>query len=270
VLASKMHRNHETALFMDIGTNGEIAIGNNEWLMTAACSAGPCFEGSGIKHGMRATEGAIEAVKIAPDTFEPSISVIGNTVPIGICGSGMIDAISEMFLAGVIDQKGKFIREIKTGRIREGDEGAEFVLHKGAKDIVLTEVDIENIMRAKAAIYAGISSLIKEIGFTLDNIERVYIAGGFGNYLNVDRAVIIGMLPDIPKEKFRFLGNTSVAGAYLCLLSEKLRKEAEDIARKMTYMELSVSRNFMDEYMSALFLPHTDMALFPTVEKLLK
>jgi len=131
-------------------------------------------------------------------------------------------------------------------------------------------VDIENIMRAKAAIYAGISSLIKEIGFTLDNIERIYIAGGFGNYLNVDRAVIIGMLPDIPKEKFRFLGNTSVVGAYLCLLSEKLRKEAEEIARKMTYMELSVSKNFMDEYMSALFLPHTDMGLFPTVEKLLK
>ncbi|OGW27896.1 MAG: hypothetical protein A2X59_09650 [Nitrospirae bacterium GWC2_42_7] len=270
VLASKMHRNHETALFMDIGTNGEIAIGNDEWLMTAACSAGPCFEGSGIKHGMRATKGAIEAVKIAPDTFEPSISVIGNTVPIGICGSGMIDAISEMFISGVIDRKGKFVREIKTGRIREGDEGAEFVLHEGIKDIILTEVDIENIMRAKAAIYAGISSLMKEIGFTLDNIERVYIAGGFGNYLNVDRAVIIGMLPDIPKEKFRFLGNTSVAGAYLCLLSKKLRKEAEDIALKMTYMELSVSRNFMDEYMSALFLPHTDIALFPTVEKLLK
>ena len=124
----------------------------------------------------------------------------------------MIDAISELFLSGVIDRKGKFVREIKTGRIREGDEGAEFVIYKGAKDIVLTEVDIENVMRAKAAIYAGISSLIKEIGFTLDNIERVYIAGGFGNYLNVDRAVIIGMLPDIPKEKFRFLGNTSVAG----------------------------------------------------------
>lgn len=270
VLASKMHRNHETALFMDIGTNGEIAIGNNEWLMAAACSAGPCFEGSGIKHGMRATEGAIEAVRIASGTFEPSISVIGNTVPIGICGSGMIDAMSEMFLSGVIDRKGKFVREIKTCRIREGDEGVEFVLYKGTKDIVLTEVDIENVMRAKAAIYAGLSSLIKEIGFTLDNIERVYIAGGFGNYLNVDRAVIIGMLPDIPKEKFMFLGNTSVAGAYLCLLSEKLRKEAEEIARKMTYMELSVSRNFMDEYMSALFLPHTDMGLFPTVEKLLK
>ncbi|HBG92379.1 MAG: hypothetical protein A2X54_00365 [Nitrospirae bacterium GWF2_44_13] len=270
VLASKMHKNTETALFMDIGTNGEIAVGNNEWLVTAACSAGPCFEGSGIKHGMRATEGAIEAVKIAPDTFEPSVSVIGNTVPIGICGSGMIDVISEMLISGVIDQKGKFVREIKTGRLRQGDEGMEFVIHKGAKDIVLTEVDIENIMRAKAAIYAGIALLIKEVGFTLDNIERVYVAGGFGNYLNVDRAIIIGMLPDIPKEKFRFLGNTSITGAYLCLLSEDLRQEAEEIARKMTYMELSVSRNFMDEYMSALFLPHTDLSLFPTVAKLLK
>ncbi|MEK6652788.1 MAG: ASKHA domain-containing protein [Nitrospirota bacterium] len=270
VLASRMHRSSEIALFMDIGTNGEIAVGNNEWLMTAACSAGPCFEGSGIKHGMRATEGAIEAIKIAPDTFEPSFSVIGNTTPTGICGSGMIDAISEMLLAGVIDQRGKFVRDVKTDRIREGDEGPEFVFCRGEKDVVLTEVDIENVLRAKAAIYAGISLLIKEVGFTLDSIERIYVAGGFGNYLNVDKAIILGMLPDLPKEKFMFLGNTSIAGAYLCLLSEKLRREAEEIAHKMTYMELSVSRNFMHEYMSALFLPHTDIGLFPTVAKLLK
>ncbi len=270
MLASKMHRNPEIALFMDIGTNGEIAVGNKEWLITAACSAGPCFEGSGIKHGMRATEGAIEAIKIDPKTFEPSLSVIGNTTPTGICGSGMIDAISEMFLTGVVDQKGKFVREIKTDRLREGDEGFEYVFYKGNKDIVLTEVDIENIMRAKAAVYAGISLLIKEVGFGLESIERIYIAGGFGNYLNVDKAIILGMIPDLPKEKFRFLGNASITGTYLCLLSEKLRKEAEEIAKKMTYMELSVSRNFMDEYMSALFLPHTNIGLFPSVEKLLK
>jgi uncharacterized 2Fe-2S/4Fe-4S cluster protein (DUF4445 family) len=269
VLASKMHRNREIALFMDIGTNGEIAIGNNEWLVTAACSAGPCFEGSGIKHGMRATEGAIEAVKIDPKTYEPSLDVIGNTIPTGICGSGMIDAISEMFFRGIINQKGKFIREIKTDRLIEGDEGWEFVLYKGEKDIVLAEVDIENVLRAKAAIYAGISLLIKEVGLSLENIERVYVAGGFGNYLDVDKAIILGMLPDMPKEKFSFIGNSSITGAYLCLLSEKMRKKAEEIAKKMTYMELSVSRNFMDEYMSALFLPHTDMGLFPTVAKLL-
>jgi uncharacterized 2Fe-2S/4Fe-4S cluster protein (DUF4445 family) len=272
VLASKMHRNHEIALFMDIGTNGEIAIGNNEWLMTAACSMGPCFEGSGIRCGMRATSGAVESVKIDPNTYEPQIIVIGGGHPMGICGSGMIDAISEMFLTGVIDQKGKFVKG-KTDRIREGEDGLEFVLYRDEahhKDIVLTEVDVENIIRAKAALYAGIKTLLSEVGFTMDAIEKVYIAGGFGNYINVERAIILGMLPDIPKERFVFMGNTSITGAYLCLLSEELRKEAEDIASKMTYIELSVYRSFMDEYMSALFLPHTDMSQFPTVVDMVK
>jgi uncharacterized 2Fe-2S/4Fe-4S cluster protein (DUF4445 family) len=270
ILASKMNRSPDVSLFMDIGTNGEIAIGSNEWLVTAACSAGPCFEGSGIKNGMRATEGAIEAVKINPKTFDVKLNVIGNAVPAGICGSGMIDAISEMFLAGIIDQKGKFVRSLKTNMIRDGEDGPEIVLHKNKKDIVLTEVDIENILRAKAAMYAGIAMLVQEVGFSIDKLKHVYVAGGFGNFLNIEKAVILGMLPDLPKERFIFLGNTSIAGAYLCLLSEKLRKEAEDIARKMTYIELSTSKSFMDEYMAALFLPHTDMKLFPTVAGLLK
>jgi len=271
VLASRMHRQNEISLFMDIGTNGEIVIGNKEWLVTAACSAGPCFEGSGIRCGMRATEGAVESVRIDPRTLEPTLGVIGNAKPAGICGSGMIDAITEMFLTGIIDQKGRFVKGIGTNRIKEGIEGPEFLFYgDDRKDIVLTEVDIENIMRAKAAIYAGISLLLLKVGLTLADIERVYVAGGFGNYLNVEKAIIIGMLPDIAREKFVFLGNTSVAGAYLCLLSDKMRREAEEIAQKMTNVELSVSRRFMDEYMSALFLPHTDMTLFPTVAKMLK
>ncbi len=267
VLASKMHRNEELALFMDIGTNGEIAIGNKEWIMTAACSAGPCFEGSGIKCGMRATPGAIESVRIDPATLDPSITVIGGGAPLGICGSGMIDAVSEMLLAGIINQKGKFL-EGKSYRIRRGEEGLEYVIHsdkKIKKDIVLTEVDLENLIRAKAAIYSGVSTLIAEAGLTMDAIERVYIAGGFGNYIEIDKAVLLGMLPDLPEEKFTFLGNTSITGAYLCLLSEELRMEADDIASKMTYIELSLSRMFMDEYVSALFLPHTNMNLFPSV-----
>lgn len=271
VLASRMHAKSEISLFMDIGTNGEIVIGNNEWLVTAACSAGPCFEGSGIRHGMRATEGAIESVMINPQTFEASLGVIGNGKPLGICGSGMIDSITEMFLAGIIDRKGKFIKDLSTEKIREGIEGMEFLMYRDDhRDIVLTEVDIENILRAKAAIYAGVSLLLKKVGFELNDIERVYIAGGFGNYLNVEKAIVIGMLPDIPIEKFKFMGNTSVAGAYLCLLSERMRKEAKEIAHKMTNIELSISRRFMEEYMSALFLPHTDISLFPTVERLLK
>ncbi len=266
VLASGLHRRDEVALFMDIGTNGEIAIGNREWLITAATSAGPCFEGSGIRNGMRATDGAVESVKINPDGFEPTLGVIGERSPLGICGSGMIDAISEFFRAGLIDQKGKFLRDLAADRLVVGDEGPEFILHRGdLKNVVLTEVDIENILRAKAAIYAGVSVLLREVGLSLDAVERIYIAGGFGNYLDVDKAIMIGMLPDMPRDTFSFIGNTSVAGAYLCLLSEKMRREADDISRKMTYVELSVSRNFMDEYMSSLFLPHTNMDLFPTV-----
>lgn len=272
VLATKMHRNSEIALFMDIGTNGEIVIGNNEWLMTAACSMGPCFEGSGIRCGMRATSGAIESVKIDPQTFEPEIGVIGGVKPLGICGSGMIDVISEMFLVGIIDQKGKLLKD-KTERIREGEDGLEYVIFKDEdyhNDIVITEVDIDNIIRAKAALYAGIKTLLSEVGFSIDSIEKVYVAGGFGNYINIDKAILIGMLPDIPKERFIFMGNTSITGAYLCLLSDELRKEVEEISSKMTYLELSVYRSFMDEYMSAMFLPHTDIGEFPTVRERLK
>ncbi len=271
ILATKLHHNHEIALFMDIGTNGEIAIGNNEWIVAAACSAGPCFEGSGIKCGMRATIGAIESIKIDPTTYEPIIGVIGNVTPQGICGSGMIDAMSEMFLTGIIDQKGRFIVG-KTDRIRKGDEGLEYLFYrsdKHYKDIVLTEVDIENLLRAKAAIYAGVMTLLNEIGFTIDVIKKVYIAGGFGNYINIPKAIMLGMLPDLPQERFIYMGNSSLTGAYLCLLSEELRKEAEEIASKITYIELSVSRRFMDEYISAMFLPHTDITQFPTVAALL-
>ena len=278
VLASGMTRSPEVALFMDIGTNGEIAVGNSDWLLTAACSAGPCFEGSGIRHGMRATEGAIESVSIEPETLKVKIGVIGNVPPVGICGSGMIDAISEMFLKGIIDQKGKLQKGTlpadEAWRIRDGEEGPEYVLFSGAtankSDITLTEADIENILRAKAAIYAGVSLLLREVGLTVDAIERVYIAGGFGNYLDAGKAIMLGMLPDMPLSKFKFLGNTSASGAYLTLLSEDMRKEAEEIARKMTYVELSVSTGFMDEYMSALFLPHTDMSRFPSVERAMK
>jgi uncharacterized 2Fe-2S/4Fe-4S cluster protein (DUF4445 family) len=269
VLASGMNRSEAVSLFMDIGTNGEIAIGNKEWLVTAAASAGPCFEGSGIRHGMRATEGAVEEVKIRPGAGAPDIKTIGDVKPMGICGSGMIDAIAEMFLSGIIDQKGNFLPE-KSERIRSCADGLEYVISGDAEGAVtLTQVDIENILRAKAAIYAGVTLLVTEVGFSLQDIQKVYIAGGFGTYLDVERAIILGMLPDLPRERFSFLGNTSVAGAYLCLLSEDMRREAEEIAAKMTYIELSVSRGFMDEYMSAMFLPHTDAGQFPSVGKLL-
>ena len=272
VLVSQIHKQEKVSLFIDVGTNGEIVLGNREWLVTAACSAGPAFEGSGIKFGMRAMEGAIEEVELDPKSFEVNYRVIGDSKPIGICGSGMIDALAEMYLAGVIDQKGKIREETGSKRIRRGESGLEFVLAWRVesavnKEIVLTEVDLDNLIRAKAAIYAGFATLLSHMGLGFGDIRKLYIAGGFGRYIDVERAVTIGMLPDLPVEKFQFLGNTSIMGAYCGLLCDRLRHEAEEIARKMTYIELSVSRSFMDEYMSALFLPHTDLNAFPTVRR---
>jgi uncharacterized 2Fe-2S/4Fe-4S cluster protein (DUF4445 family) len=272
VLVSQIHKKEAVSLFIDVGTNGEIVLGNKEWLVTAACSAGPAFEGSGIKFGMRAMEGAIEEVEIDPRTFDCNYRVIGDVKPIGICGSGMIDTLAEMYMTGVIDQKGKIREEIGSKRIRRGESGLEYVLAWRVesavnKEIVITEVDLDNLIRAKAAIYAGFATLVAHMGMTFGDIERLYIAGGFGRYIDVERAITIGMLPDLPLDKFVFLGNTSIMGAYYGLMCDRLRHEAEEIARKMTYVELSVSRSFMDEYMSALFLPHTDMNAFPTVAR---
>ncbi len=271
VLATRIHKKKELSIFIDIGTNGEIVLGSSEWLMSVACSAGPCFEGSGMKHGMRATDGAIEGVKINRDTLEVEIKVIGENIqPVGICGSGMIDAIAEMFLAGLLNQKGKLQKD-RSDRVRRGEDGLEFVVHYGkGKDIVLTEPDVENIIRAKAAIYAGFSTLLNEAGLTFDDVHKVYIAGGFGKFLDIEKAIILGLLPELPRDKFEYMGNTSIIGAYLCILSRKLRAEAEDIARKMTYIELSVSKSFMDEYVSGLFIPHTNIDAFPNVKALIR
>jgi uncharacterized 2Fe-2S/4Fe-4S cluster protein (DUF4445 family) len=272
VLVSQIHKQDTVSLFIDIGTNGEIVLGNKDWLVTAACSAGPAFEGSGIKFGMRAMEGAIEEVEIDPKTYEVNFRVIGDTKPIGICGSGMIDILAEMYLNGVIDQRGKIREEIGSKRIRRGESGLEFVIAwrmESAinKEIVITEVDLDNLIRAKAAIYAGFSTLLSHMDMRFEDIEKLYIAGGFGRYIDVQRAITIGMLPDLSVDRFQFLGNTSIMGAYYGLLCDRLRHEAEEIAKKMTYIELSMSRSFMDEYMSALFMPHTNLDAFPTVKR---
>ena len=272
VLVSQVHKQDAVSLFIDVGTNGEIVLGNKDWLVTAACSAGPAFEGSGIKFGMRAMEGAIEEVEIDPKTFEVNYRVIGDVKPIGICGSGMIDTLAEMYLTGVIDQKGKIREEIGSKRIRKGESGLEYVLAWRVesainKEIVITEVDLDNLIRAKAAIYAGFATLLAQMEMRFADVDKVFIAGGFGRYIDVERAITIGLLPDLAVEKFVFLGNTSIMGAYYALLCDRLRHEAEEIAKKMTYLELSVSRNFMDEYLSALFLPHTNLEAFPTVKR---
>jgi uncharacterized 2Fe-2S/4Fe-4S cluster protein (DUF4445 family) len=272
VLVSQIHKQDKVSLFIDIGTNGEIVLGNKEWLVTAACSAGPAFEGSGIKFGMRAMEGAIEEVEIDPKTHEVNFRVIGDSKPIGVCGSGMIDILAELYLNGIIDQKGKIREEIGSKRVRRGESGLEFVIAWRVesaikKEIVITEVDLDNLIRAKAAIYAGFATLLAHMGLGFGDVDKLFIAGGFGRYIDVERAITIGMLPDLHVDKFQFLGNTSIMGAYYGLLCDRLRNEAEEIAKRMTCVELSISRDFMDEYMSAMFLPHTDLNAFPTVKR---
>lgn len=272
-LASGLSEADTLTLFIDVGTNGEMALGTREWLVTCACSAGPAFEGAGVACGMRATRGAIEEAWINGSTFEPTFRVIGETKPRGICGSGLISLVAELFITGVVDKGGRFKMDLQTPRLREGERGSEYVLawaHETdtGRDIVLTKVDIDNLMRAKAAIYAGFNVLAQSVGVALADAERVLIGGAFGKYINVEKAVQIGLLPDMAWDRFSFLGNTSLRGAYMALLSREARSQIKAIAEKMTYLELSADNTFYDAFTSALFLPHTEASRFPSVEAL--
>ncbi len=260
----------DLTLFIDIGTNGEIVLGNADWMACAACSAGPAFEGGGIRHGMRATTGAVEAVRIHPETWEPMVLVIGGKKAKGICGSGIISLLAGLFTAGALDQQGKFRRDKKTARIRSGRDGWEYVVVFGAEtatgqDIVFTEADVENLIRAKGAMFAGYLTLVESVGMGLEDIERVILAGNFGSYLDLDQAVTIGLLPDLPRERFFYAGNSSLLGARAAALSWPMSKVMANVANMMTHFELSNSPMFMDHYVSSLFLPHTDLSLFPSV-----
>jgi uncharacterized 2Fe-2S/4Fe-4S cluster protein (DUF4445 family) len=274
ILASGLYDTDALTLFIDVGTNGEIVLGNRDWLITCACSAGPAFEGSGVRHGMRATAGAIEEIWIDHRTYEPTYETIGQLPARGICGSGMIGLLAEMFITGIVDKAGKIRRDLPTPRVRVGDHGGEYVVvwanQSGiGTDIVINEVDIENLLRTKGAIYAGFSVLVQSVGLQLADVEQVFIAGAFGQYINVEKAIQIGLLPDMPWDRFHYLGNTSALGAFYSLVSRPMRREVINVAQKMTYLELSADNTFYDQFMSALFLPHTDMSSFPSVVRLL-
>jgi len=274
VLASGVDDSEQVTLFLDVGTNGEIVLGSSEWLVTCACSAGPAFEGAGVVNGMRATKGAIEEVWVNSETYEPSWRVIGDVKPTGICGSGLISLLAELFLTGAVDKGGHFNTSLDTPRIRKGTHGGEYVIAWASEtdqghDIVITHVDVDNLLRAKAAIYAGFTILAESVGVPLEMAERVLVGGSFGKYINVEKAVHLGLLPDMPWDRFQFLGNTSVQGAYFALLSKEARARIQEIASKMTYIELSADNRFYESFTSALFLPHTDMSKFPSVAEAL-
>jgi uncharacterized 2Fe-2S/4Fe-4S cluster protein (DUF4445 family) len=270
VLGSGMFQRDEITLYMDIGTNGEIVVGNKDWLTCTSCSAGPAFEGGGIRFGMRAGKGAIEQASISPSTFEPMILTIGRTPPAGICGSGLIDVVAEFFETGIIDQNGKFRRDLPTDRVRLGEGGWEYVLSYGSetslgRDITVCEADLDNLIRTKAAIYAGCKTLLRNVGLAFDDLDKIIIAGGFGHHLDIERAQTIGLLPDVASSTFVFVGNGSLLGARLLSFSKELLGEAKKIARSMTNIELTNNTSFMDEFVAALFIPHTDERAFPHV-----
>ena len=268
-LASLIWDKDEMSLFIDLGTNGELVFGNRDFLMSCACSAGPAFEGGDISCGMRATDGAIEACTIEKTTMEPSFEIVGEAGqrPVGICGSGIIDIISELFRCGIINARGQFVREGQ--RVRRDSHGmGRFVLafeeeSETGREVSINEVDIDNFIRAKGAIFSAIDTLLNSVDMTVDMIDHVYVAGGIGSGINMGNAVNIGMFPDVELEKFSYIGNSSLTGAYAMCVSDMANEKCAEVAANMTYLELSTYPGYMDSFVAACFLPHTDRSLFP-------
>jgi len=270
ILATGLYQADELTMLIDIGTNGEIVIGDKDWMVCCSASAGPAFEGSGVKSGMRAAEGAIEKVKISEEG-KVHYTTIGEGKPRGICGSGLIDIIAELFRTGFVDRSGRLNPNINS-KVRDVNGELEFILVPSSQtatkdDIVITQADIENLLRAKAAIFAGISALTKMLSIKFSDIKRIYLAGGFGNYLDKENAMTLGLIPDVQRERVYFVGNTSILGAKMALLSKDALDTAYKISKNITYYDLITYPDYMNEFMSAKFLPHTDVSKFPTIMK---
>ena len=267
VLDTLLWDRDEMSLFVDLGTNGELVYGNRDFMLCCACSAGPAFEGGDISCGMRATSGAIESCSIDEETLEPSFVVVGEpgTKPIGLCGSGLIDVISELFRCGIIDARGKFVKEGR--RIQRDEYGASYILafpedSGHGREVEINEVDLDNFIRAKGAIFSAIVSMLNSLDMPVDVIEKIQIAGGIGSGIDIAKAISIGMLPKLPLEKYSYIGNSSLSGACAMLLSSQAEEKVFEIGRNMTYLELSTHPGYMEEFVAACFLPHTNASLF--------
>ncbi len=275
VMGSGMYRKEELTLFLDIGTNAELVVGNKDWLACTACSAGPAFEGGGIEFGMRAAKGAIEDFSMNPVTFEPMIFTIGDVRPKGICGSGLITMAAVMFEMGLINNRGKFNRDLGTPRVRKNNHVWEYVVAwkdetQIDRDIALTEPDLDNLIRAKGAIYSGCMTLLEEVGLSMDTVEHIILAGGFGSYIDLEKAMVLGLLPEVDPERVTFIGNGSLMGARMSSLTNRIRKDVVAVTQKMTNFELSETHSYMDNYIAAMFLPHTEIEKFPRLNARMK
>ena len=269
VLACGMADKPEIRCLIDVGTNGEIVIGNNEWLVCCSASAGPAFEGGGARNGMRATMGAIEKIEI--NNGSVAYETIGKSKPRGICGSGLIDAVYELVRNNIIEPHGKFNESVKSDRLVQIDGELRYIFAwsdetETGKAISISESEIANLIKSKGAVFAAIKSLVDYVGLSFDQLESIYVAGGFGSSLNIPKAIAIGLIPDIDIKHIQFIGNSSLTGARLALTSIAAFENSLKIARRMTNVELSNYTPFMNEFIAALFLPHTDAKLFPSVK----
>lgn len=260
----------EICMFLDIGTNGELVVGNKEFLVACACSAGPAFEGGGISCGMRASPGAIDKVEVDRATGIARYETIGRGDPRGICGSGMISLVASLFLSGRLDASGKLDRTRECAAIRVDGRRALYTVVPADRSgtgeaITVSEIDVESLIRAKAAIYSACSLMLGQLDLDFSDVAKIYVAGGFGASLDLTMATVIGLVPDLPKEKFCYVGNASLAGTCMTLVSREHRERQEALAHRMTYVELNTDPAYMDQYTGALFLPHTDNARFPSV-----
>ncbi len=273
IIASGMHRKEEVSMLIDVGTNAEVVLGNKDWMIACAGAAGPALEGGVVERGMMAMPGAIDKVRINPETFELTYHVIGDKKPIGICGSGLIDLIAEMFQAGLLTIQGKINLKLKnkTDRIIETEDGPAFIIaYKDEtgdnRDLIITDIDIGILLKSKAAMYTILNVICRKVGLEISDVSKIYIAGTFGNHINPKMAIRIGMLPDLPLDRFVGLGNTSGIGASKLLLNRNIFNEIETICNMITYIELNVNVELMHEFRGALFIPHTDPNLFPSVK----
>ena len=268
-LVSRIWDSDEPCLFIDLGTNGELVFGNRDFLMSCACSAGPAFEGGDISCGMRAIDGAIESCTIDALSKEPAYSVIGGGKPVGLCGSGIIDLIASLFRRGIINARGAFERE--SARVKIDTDGmGRYILcfqedSDTGREIAITSVDIDNFIRAKGAIFSAIQTMLASLDMDAGAIGRVLVAGGIGSGINIQNAIQIGMFPDIPLENYAYIGNAALSGAYAAIVSQKASDKLKEVAANMTYLELSAIPSYMDAFVAACFLPHTDAALFPSL-----
>ncbi|MGD2184690.1 MAG: ASKHA domain-containing protein [Desulfobacterales bacterium] len=271
ILFSEIYKKSRTCILVDVGTNAEVVLGNENWLIACAGAAGPALEGGVTRIGMTAGPGVIDQISVDPQTLEFQIHTIDDLPPKGICGSGVIDLAARLFLTGMIDVRGKLIPDACGPKIKEIDGLLHLVVVPAERsatgsDLTISQADLDSLMRSKAAMYTILESLTNSVGISLQDLESFYVAGTFGAFINPQSAISIGMLPDLPLDRYKALGNSSLGGAALALQSSKYHDVIDQIRERITYMELNVNQDFMNRFSAARFLPHTNPKLFPSVK----